>query len=279
MYVVFLLMPCFSANAQLALSANIEPNANETLLSALMTKQLLEDSKSTITKCVNCAGKCFNCVATKIKDLIWTKTKDPVEKKFTAAIEAHAARKVIFNKNFAITETTMNGRTYLIIALQHDSQLDNLKIEKNQDLGIFLYKEMNDLFKDKPLEISLQTTVVEQLYRHWENIEEARKSTVQLLITGHSIGGGLAQVLGTYLKSKTSNLLPDFTLTRNDELTFAEMLKKTKVYTFSTPFVFLKKQKKCSKMKIFSKLQIEPYDVTISIFRATHRWKGHSYKI
>jgi len=67
-----------------------------------------------------------------------------------------------------------------------------------------------------------------------------RKSNVQLLITGHSIGGGLAQILGMYLKSRTENLLSHLNL--KAEPKFAKMLKKTKVYTFSTPFVFLKKQ-------------------------------------
>jgi hypothetical protein len=137
----------------------------------------------------------------------------------------------------------MNETIYLIITLQHDSQLNNLKIEKNKDLGIFLYKEMNDLFKNEYLENSLQEIIVEKLYRHWTNMTVARKSNVQLLITGHAIGGGLAQILGMYLKGGTTSLLSHLNLKQYDEPTFAEMLQKAKVYTFSTPFVFLKEPK------------------------------------
>jgi hypothetical protein len=177
--------------------------------------------------------------------LIWTKTEETnkVEKNFTNVIEAHAARKKVAHfywKNFEISETTMDQKTYLIVALGHASPLSTLEIERNEDLGMFLYKGINNVFKDKFFKSSLQKIIVEKVYRHWTNMAEAKKSTAQLIITGHSTGGGLAQILGAYLKSQTENLLSNLKL-ESDKADFATMLKQGKVYTFSTPFVFLKK--------------------------------------
>jgi hypothetical protein len=107
---------------------------------------------------------------------------------------------------YGVWKVALDGKIYLILALENRNYVSSYGYEKNEDLDVWTYQEMNKVVVDVPglfgSTDSIPTLIFHFLSNYWASMSDSEKKQAQLLITGQSMGGGLAQFIGAYSKSK-----------------------------------------------------------------------------
>lgn len=135
---------------------------------------------------------------------------------------------------WGIVKVVHDSQTYLFVGFKGSNDVEdvmtNLKFKgaKNDELDVNVHQGMNQAFENE----DLAEKVLKQLNREWKKLKTAEKSNSRLILTGHSLGGGYAQIFGAYLKNGS------FLRGRNLDPKFSEILKKSKIKTFGAPHVF-----------------------------------------
>lgn len=151
----------------------------------------------------------------------------------------------------------LNGQQQIYLAFKGTDSPKDLKIDfyefaatLNKELNIKIHRGMNDAFQ------KVQKRIIRKLFDAW-SIDTSAGS---LIITGHSLGGGLAQILGAYLKDDDFlNREVEKILWNIEEEScwncfngcylwcmnkyyalagFKTFLRNSKIYTFGSPQVF-----------------------------------------
>lgn len=126
-------------------------------------------------------------------------------------------------RDWAIVSKELNGKSYIFIGFKgSDNPADVITDAKfngvyNHDLKIYIHKGMNERFLQSVIPISRKLDEIIGA----QNVE-------QVVVTGHSLGGGLAQILFAYFQ----NCQYDF------ERDNKEWMIDSRLYTFGSPQVF-----------------------------------------
>jgi len=103
---------------------------------------------------------------------------------------------------WGILQVTMKETPYIFVAFKGTSDCQDLvcdfKWSKqiNAELQTECHNGINEIF----VKSHLQETVLEELRRIHNTMNDEQKLKAKIIITGHSLGGGAGQILGAYLK-------------------------------------------------------------------------------
>lgn len=145
-----------------------------------------------------------------------------------------------------ISKIQFNEVSYLIVAFSFkESPLGDVysTLMFNEDLKVDVHKGMNEEFSTQ----NMAKNVSEKLFEIWNSLSNDKKLTTQIIFTGHSLGGGLAQIMGGYTKDEKAIKIHARLYDKN----FKEALKRSKIKTFGSPQIFNLNTVKIKKVEKF----------------------------
>lgn len=160
-----------------------------------------------------------------------------VYKSFETPCELLKFRALRGNASWGIVGIELDGRPQLYVTFRGTSKIEEIKLDlnfkavENDDLGAYVHNGMSSIFTD----FKMHEFILVGLYEKWRKMTTEFKSDIQLIVTGHSLGGGLAQIFAAYISRRF-----DFEILSKEEhyLEFLEFLHNSRTYTFGSPQVF-----------------------------------------